>query len=113
LEEYTTVGEIVEPLAAQGIAIKIGMIVDPDIGDDIRVTVVATGLVKAQTAATAGAQATATAAARPRAPLGMQQPAAPARTYEDFDTPSVLKRQQPPLLLRQQNQPQKRLSLTF
>ena len=37
-----------------------------------------------------------TAAARPRAPLGMQQPAAPARTYEDFDTPSVLKRQQPP-----------------
>lgn len=96
LEEYTTVGEIVEPLAAQGVAIKIGMIVDPDIGDDIRVTVVATGLVKAQTAATAGAQATATAAARPRAPLGMQQPAAPARTYEDFDTPSVLKRQQPP-----------------
>jgi cell division protein FtsZ len=96
LEEYTTVGEIVEPLAAQGVAIKIGMIVDPDIGDDIRVTVVATGLVKAQTAATAGAHATATAAARPRAPLGMQQPAAPARTYEDFDTPSVLKRQQPP-----------------
>ncbi|PTQ89867.1 cell division protein FtsZ [Agitococcus lubricus] len=92
LEEYTTVGEIVEPLAAQGIAIKIGMIVDPDIGDDIRVTVVATGLTKAQ-AATAGVQATATAAARPRAPLG-GMPAAPSRGYEDFDTPSVLKKQQ-------------------
>ena len=96
LEEYTTVGEIVEPLAAQGVAIKIGMIVDPDIGDDIRVTVVATGLVKAQQAPTAGAQATATAS-RPRPPLGMQPAAAPTRNYDDFDTPSVLKKQQAPV----------------
>jgi cell division protein FtsZ len=94
LEEYTTVGEIVEPLAAQGVAIKIGMIVDPDIGDDIRVTVVATGLVQAQTAPTAGAQAT---ASRPRPPLGMQPAAAPTRNYDDFDTPSVLKKQQAPV----------------
>jgi cell division protein FtsZ len=56
------------------------MIVDPDIGDDIRVTVVATGLTSSTNGSTAGAQATATAAARPRSPLGMQQPAAPA-TY--------------------------------
>lgn len=92
LEEYTTVGEIVEPLADQGIAIKIGMIVDEDIGDDIRVTVVATGLTKAQTA-TAGAQAAATAN-RPRSPLGAPAAAAPSRSYEDFDTPSVLKKPQ-------------------
>lgn len=92
LEEYTTVGEIVEPLAAQGIAIKIGMIVDPDIGDDIRVTVVATGLTKAQSA-TAGMQAAATAS-RPRSPLG-GAPVAPARNFDDFETPSVLKKQQP------------------
>ena len=92
LEEYTTVGEIVEPLADQGIAIKIGMIVDEDIGDDIRVTVVATGLAKAQTA-TAGAQAAATAN-RPRSPLGAPAVPAPSRSYEDFDTPSVLKKQQ-------------------
>ena len=92
LEEYTTVGEIVEPLDDQGIAIKIGMIVDEDIGDDIRVTVVATGLAKAQTA-TAGAQAAATAN-RPRSPLGAPAVPAPSRSYEDFDTPSVLKKQQ-------------------
>ncbi|HQV79945.1 MAG: cell division protein FtsZ [Agitococcus sp.] len=93
LEEYTTVGEIVEPLADQGIAIKIGMIVDEDIGDDIRVTVVATGLTKAQATATAGAQAAATAN-RPRSPLGAPATAAPSRSYEDFDTPSVLKKPQ-------------------
>ena len=93
LEEYTTVGEIVEPLADQGIAIKIGMIVDDDIGDDIRVTVVATGLSKAPQAATAGAQAAATVN-RPRSPLGTPAPAAPTRNYDEFDTPSVLKKQQ-------------------
>lgn len=94
LEEFDTVGEIVAPLANQGIAIKVGMIVDEDIGDDIRVTVVATGLSKAQNA-TAGAQAAATIN-RPRSPLGAPAPApvAPTRSYEEFDTPSVLKKQQ-------------------
>lgn len=89
LEEFNTVGEIVEPLVDQSISLKIGMIIDEDIGDDIRVTVVATGLAKSQTA-TAGAQATATAN-RPRSPLGMPS-AVPARNYDDFDTPSVLKK---------------------
>ena len=93
LEEYTTVGEIVEPLADQGIAIKIGMIVDDDIGDEIRVTVVATGLSKAPQVATAGAQAAATAS-RPRSPLGMPTTAAPTRNYDEFETPSVLKKPQ-------------------
>ena len=69
------------------------MIVDEDIGDDIRVTVVATGLTKAQATATAGAQAAATAN-RPRSPLGAPATAAPSRSYEDFDTPSVLKKPQ-------------------
>ena len=91
LEEFDTVGEIVAPLADQGVAIKVGMIVDEDIGDNIRVTVVATGLAKAQTA-TAGAQATATASRPPRSPLGMSAPISPSRSYEDFDTPSVLKK---------------------
>jgi cell division protein FtsZ len=91
LEEFNTVGDIVAPLAAQGVSIKMGMIVDPDIGEDIRVTVVATGLTKAQSA-TAGAQAAATA--RPRSPLGAAPIAPPVRTYDDFDTPSVLKKQQ-------------------
>ena len=94
LEEFDTVGEIVAPLAHQGVAIKVGMIVDENIGDDIRVTVVATGLSKAQSA-TAGAQAAATIN-RPRSPLGAPAPApvAPTRSYDEFDTPSVLKKQQ-------------------
>lgn len=93
LEEFDTVGEIVAPLAEQGVAIKVGMIVDEDIGDDIRVTVVATGLSKAPQLATAGVQAAATVN-RPRSPLGTPAPAAPTRNYDEFDTPSVLKKQQ-------------------
>ena len=77
LEEFDTVGEIVAPLAEQGVAIKVGMIVDEDIGDDIRVTVVATGLSKAPQLATAGVQAAATVN-RPRSPLGTPAPAAPS-----------------------------------
>ncbi len=93
LEEFDTVGEIVAPLAEQGVAIKVGMIFDEDMGDDIRVTVVATGLSKAPQAAAAGAQAAATVN-RPRSPLGTPAPAAPTRNYDEFDTPSVLKKQQ-------------------
>ncbi|MCB1657317.1 MAG: cell division protein FtsZ, partial [Pseudomonadales bacterium] len=36
LEEFDTVGEIVAPLADQGVAIKVGMIFDEDMGDEIR-----------------------------------------------------------------------------
>ncbi|MCB1660643.1 MAG: hypothetical protein KDI39_20680, partial [Pseudomonadales bacterium] len=82
----------VAPLADQGVAIKVGMIFDEDMGDEIRVTVVATGLSKAPQVATAGAQAAATVN-RPRSPLGMPA-AAPTRNYDEFDTPSVLKKPQ-------------------
>ena len=92
LEEFDTVGEIVAPLADQGVAIKVGMIFDEDMADEIRVTVVATGLSKAPQVATAGAQAAATVN-RPRSPLGMPA-AAPTRNYDEFDTPSVLKKPQ-------------------
>jgi cell division protein FtsZ len=72
------------------------MIVDENIGDDIRVTVVATGLSKAQSqpqqahrrAATINSPSCAFRCASSAAPV------APTRSYEEFDTPSVLKKQQ-------------------
>lgn len=87
LEEFDTVGEMVAPLANHGVAIKVGMIVDDSIGDDIRVTVVATGLNKAPQAAAAGAQAAATN--RPRLGVPSMESAPPS--YDEFDKPAILK----------------------
>lgn len=44
LSEYSTVGEIIEEFAAEDATIVIGTAIDPDLGDEIRVTVVATGI---------------------------------------------------------------------
>ncbi|MEX1056279.1 MAG: cell division protein FtsZ [Natronospirillum sp.] len=44
LREYQTVGDIIEEFAADDATIVIGTAIDPDLGDEIRVTVVATGI---------------------------------------------------------------------
>ncbi|MFC3852400.1 cell division protein FtsZ [Salinispirillum marinum] len=44
LREYETVGEIIEEFAAEDATIVIGTAIDPELTDEIRVTVVATGI---------------------------------------------------------------------
>ena len=46
--EYDEIGEIIHELASEDANVKIGMAIDPDMNGEIRVTVVATGLGKAQ-----------------------------------------------------------------
>jgi cell division protein FtsZ len=46
--EYSEVGDIVSNFAADDAVVKIGMVVDPDLVDEIRVTVVVTGLLGQQ-----------------------------------------------------------------
>lgn len=48
LSEYSTVGEIIEEFAADDATIVIGTAIDPELGDEIRVTVVATGIGSAE-----------------------------------------------------------------
>ncbi len=48
LSEYSTVGEIIEEFAAEDATIVIGTAIDPELGDEIRVTVVATGIGSAE-----------------------------------------------------------------
>ncbi len=101
LDEYNTVGEIVNQLTSSEANVVIGTILDPDLGDEIRVTVVATGLSKSAPRAMAGHQATATAtAARPRTPLGAAPgvapaPARPAYDDYDYDKPAINRKPQP------------------
>ncbi|RZU35380.1 cell division protein FtsZ [Fluviicoccus keumensis] len=95
LDEYNTVGEIVNQLTSSEANVVIGTILDPDLGDEIRVTVVATGLSKTAPRAVAGSQAAATS--RPRvAPLGgapsvAPQPA-PRPSYDDYEEPAINRR---------------------
>ncbi|MES2662655.1 MAG: cell division protein FtsZ [Pseudomonadota bacterium] len=44
LGEFSEVGDIVEEFASDNATVVVGTVIDPDMGDDLRVTVVATGL---------------------------------------------------------------------
>ena len=44
LGEYSTVGEIIEAFASDEATVKVGAVIDPDMRDELHVTVVATGL---------------------------------------------------------------------
>lgn len=99
LDEFSTVGEIVNQFASPEATVVIGTILDPDLGDEMRVTVVATGLPKS-------ARATATTPMRLVAgqpapvPTAQQAPASvPAAATGtssasyDYDTPAYLRNQ--------------------
>ena len=42
--EFTEVGEVIDGLASESATVVVGTVIDPDIGDELKVTVVATGL---------------------------------------------------------------------
>ena len=48
LGEFSEVGDIVEGYASDGATVVVGTVIDPEMSDEIKVTVVATGLCKAQ-----------------------------------------------------------------
>jgi cell division protein FtsZ len=49
MKEFEEIGEAVSTLASDDATVVIGTVIDPDIGDELRVTVVATGLGDSQT----------------------------------------------------------------
>ena len=76
--EFNEVGNIVHEFASEDAIIKIGMALDPTLGDEIKVTVVATGM---------GAPPAAV-----KAPVKMmQKPAAGHTNYDDLDKPTVMR----------------------
>lgn len=99
LDEFSTVGEIVHQFASPEATVVIGTILDPDLGDELRVTVVATGLPKS-------ARASATPPMRlvpgQPAPAPASQPVQSAAVATgtgsaaggyDYDTPAYLRNQ--------------------
>lgn len=93
LDEFSTVGEIIAQFASPEATTVIGTILDPELEDELRVTVVATGLPKSARAAAGNmklvSQPAATPAARP-------EPVAATGTHgmtADYDTPAYLRNQ--------------------
>ena len=93
LGEYSDVGSIIEAFASDHAMVKVGTVIDPDMRDELHVTVVATGLgakiekpvkIIDNTLQTMSAPSSAQAPAR-------QEP--PAVNYRDLDRPTVMRNQ--------------------
>jgi cell division protein FtsZ len=80
IAEFNEVGSIVHEFASEDAIIKIGTAIDPDLGDEIKVTVVATGMGLANRAIKATVKAMPTIAA-----------AAAAGDYSGLDKPTAIR----------------------
>ena len=104
LDEFSTVGEIIAQFASAEATVVIGTILEPELGDELRVTVVATGLPKASAVAkVAGHGHGMKLVGQPYvAPQPVHQPALQQATgthgggsssYDDYDTPAYMRNQ--------------------
>ena len=93
LGEYSDVGNIIEQFASEQATVKVGTVIDPDMRDELHVTVVATGLgakiEKPVKVIDNTVQSAAVAAAATVAPRHEQ----PAVNYRDLDRPTVMRNQ--------------------
>jgi cell division protein FtsZ len=96
LGEYATVGEIVNAFASDNATVKVGAVVDPDLRDELHVTVVATGLGPAKAEKPVKVidntlQSNAAAASAPGVTTQRGEPA--AVNYRDLERPTVMRNQ--------------------
>ncbi|MCJ8170700.1 cell division protein FtsZ [Atopomonas sediminilitoris] len=94
LGEYATVGEIIEDIASDAATVKVGTVIDPDMRDELHVTVVATGLGQRIEKPVKVVDNT-TAAAAPVTPSQAAARSADhaAVNYRDLDRPTVMRNQ--------------------
>ncbi|MEM8499539.1 MAG: cell division protein FtsZ [Pseudomonadota bacterium] len=79
LGEFTDVGDTIKEFASDNATIVVGTVLDPDMSDEIRVTVVATGLDGDR-------------ARRTESPAAEPLPVGEAPNYKDYDMPTAIRR---------------------
>ena len=96
LGEYSDVGSIIEAFASEHAMVKVGTVIDPDMRDELHVTVVATGLgarIEKPVKVIDNTMQTSQSAQQPQ----QSQPAArqelPSVNYRDLDRPTVMRNQ--------------------
>ncbi|MGV8919280.1 MAG: cell division protein FtsZ [Pseudomonas sp.] len=92
LGEYSDVGSIIEAFASEHAMVKVGTVIDPDMRDELHVTVVATGLgAKIEKPVKVIDNTMQTASVSVQQPTARQE--MPAVNYRDLDRPTVMRNQ--------------------
>ncbi|PBP33669.1 cell division protein FtsZ [Pseudomonas syringae] len=92
LGEYSDVGSIIEAFASEHAMVKVGTVIDPDMRDELHVTVVATGLgAKIEKPVKVIDNTLQTTQQAPAQQASRQ--AAPSVNYRDLDRPTVMRNQ--------------------
>ncbi|TDV55712.1 cell division protein FtsZ [Pseudomonas graminis] len=93
LGEYSDVGSIIEAFASEHAMVKVGTVIDPDMRDELHVTVVATGLgAKIEKPVKVIDNTLQTAQAAPAQQHAARQEL-PSVNYRDLDRPTVMRNQ--------------------
>ncbi|MAT50538.1 MAG: cell division protein FtsZ [Porticoccaceae bacterium] len=79
LGEFSDVGEIIEEIASDNATVVVGTAIDPEIGDELRVTVVATGLGQEDMR-------------KPAQSSDRSRPTRPEPDYRDMERPAITRR---------------------
>jgi len=88
LGEFSEVGDTIEEFASEEATVVVGTVIDPELADELRVTVVATGLGSAESRARLKVVETTRAARSEAAPSERsEQETLDEPNYRDFDTP--------------------------
>jgi cell division protein FtsZ len=93
LGEYSDVGSIIEAFASEHAMVKVGTVIDPDMRDELHVTVVATGLgakIEKPVKVIDNTMQTTQAAPSQQHSARQEQPAV---NYRDLDRPTVMRNQ--------------------
>ncbi|CAI9003233.1 cell division protein FtsZ [Pseudomonas sp. IT-P100] len=94
LGEYSDVGSIIEAFASEHAMVKVGTVIDPDMRDELHVTVVATGLgAKIEKPVKVIDNTVHTSMASQSQQSAPARQEAPAVNYRDLDRPTVMRNQ--------------------
>ncbi len=94
LGEYSDVGSIIEAFASEHAMVKVGTVIDPDMRDELHVTVVATGLgakIEKPVKVIDNTMQTSQHVSHQQQPAARQE--MPAVNYRDLDRPTVMRNQ--------------------
>lgn len=94
LDEFTQVGDTIEEFASEDATVVVGTVIDPELGDEIRVTVVATGIGQAEAMA-----------AKPKVAVDNTRKADGSVDYKKLDRPTAVRNAKPVEAAKEESKP--------
>lgn len=94
LDEFTQVGDTIEEFASEDATVVVGTVIDPELGDEIRVTVVATGIGQAEAMA-----------AKPKVAVDNTRKSDGSVDYKKLDRPTAVRNAKPAETAAEESKP--------